>query len=113
MFRLQRERISSRKRTREIHYGWTSLTSHECSAQRLLGSIRAHWSSENRLHWRRYVLLGKDRCTVRCAPVAHMLAVLNSLVLSLMDLHQISRVACQMRRFSVCPAEALAWLLDF
>jgi hypothetical protein len=40
-----------------------------------------------------------------------MLAVLNSLVLSLMDFHQVSNVARQLRRFSSHPDEALAWLL--
>ena len=68
---------------------------------------------ENRLHWRRDALLGEDRCRVRFPPVAHMLAVLNSVALSLMDLHRVSRVARQIRRFSSHPEEALAWLTDF
>jgi len=40
-----------------------------------------------------------------------MLAVLNSLVLSLMDLHHIPNVARQIRRFASHLDEALAWLL--
>jgi hypothetical protein len=40
-----------------------------------------------------------------------MLAVLNSLVLSLMDIHQVSNVARQIWRFASHPNEALAWLL--
>jgi hypothetical protein len=50
---------------------------------------------------------------VRFPPVAQMLAVLNSVVLSLMDLHQVPNVARQLRRFASHPDEALAWVLDF
>lgn len=77
----------------------------------LFDLIRAHWSVENRLHGRRDVTLGEDRCGVRVPAVAQMLAVLNSLVLSLMDEHQVSNVARQIRRFSSHPNEAFAWLL--
>src|SRR5258708_27614471 len=42
-----------------------------------------------------------------------MLAVLNSLVLALMDLHQVPSVARQRRRFASHPDEALAWVLEF
>ena len=66
---------------------------------------------ENRLHWRRDVTLGEDRCGVRLPSVAQMLAVLNTVVLSLMDLHQVSNVARQIRRFVSHPDEALAWVL--
>jgi hypothetical protein len=38
---------------------------------------------------------------------------LNSVVLSLMDLHQVANVARQRRRFASHPHEALAWVLDF
>jgi hypothetical protein len=55
--------------------------------------------------------LGEDRCGVRLEPVAEMLAVLNTVVLSLMDLHHVSNVASQLRRFSAHPREALAWVL--
>jgi hypothetical protein len=68
---------------------------------------------ENRLHRRRDVTLGEDRCGVRFPPVAQMLAVLNTVVLSLMDFHRVANVARQIRRFSSHPDEALAWTLDF
>jgi hypothetical protein len=42
-----------------------------------------------------------------------MLAVLNTVVLSLMDRHQVTNVARQIRRFVSHPDEALAWVLDF
>jgi hypothetical protein len=88
-------------------------TPKRCGPQRLSQVIRAHWAVENRLHWRRDATLGEDRCGVRLPPVAQMLAVLNSVVLSLMDLHQVANVARQRRRFASHPHEALAWVLDF
>src|SRR2546430_17389349 len=71
------------------------------------------YTIENRLHWRRDATLGEDRCGVRFPPVAQMLAVLNTVVLSLMDLHQGPNVARQLRRFASHPHEALDWVLDF
>jgi hypothetical protein len=73
--------------------------------------IREHWAVENRLHWRRDAILGEDASTIRWLPVAQMLAVLNTVVLSLMDLHHVSQVARQIRRFSSHPDEALDWVL--
>lgn len=111
VFRLQRERQTPEKSSVEVVYGWTSLTRQRCSVERLFQLIRDHWRIENRLHGRRDVTLGEDRCGVRVPPVAQMLAVLNSLVLSLMDFHQVSNVARQIRRFASHLDEALAWVL--
>src|SRR5438132_13481501 len=113
VFRLQRERQSKEKSSVEVVYGWTSLSPQCCSPERLAQLIRAHWAVENRLHWRRDVTLGEDDCGVRFPPVAQMLAVLNTVVLSLMDLHHVPNVARQLRRFASHPDEALAWVLDF
>lgn len=113
VFRVRRERQTPEQTSVEVRYGWTSLKPQCCPPQRLLLFLRDHWRVENRLHWRCDAILGEDRCRVRFPPVAQMLAVLNSLVLSLMDLHQVSRVARQLRRFSSHPDEALAWLISF
>ncbi len=88
-FARPRERTIKDQHSVEVVYGWTSLSSKHCSPQRLLQVIRGHWAVENRLHWRRDVTLGEDRCGVRFPPVAQMLAVLNTVVLSLMDWHQV------------------------
>jgi hypothetical protein len=55
----------------------------------------------------------EDDCGVRLPPVSQMLAVLNTVVLSLMDMHQVTNVARQIRRFVSHPDEALAWVIDF
>ncbi len=111
VFRVQRERTSKDKHSVEVVYGWTTLSQKRCSPQRLSQVIRAHWAVENRLHWRRDVTLGEDRCGVRFPPVAQMLAVINTVVLSLTDLHQIPNVARQLWRFASNPDEALNWVL--
>jgi hypothetical protein len=113
VFRLQRQRITNAKHSIEVVYGWTSLSHKQCCPQRLLALTRAQWAVENRLHWRRDVTLGEDKCGVRLSPVAQMLAVLNTVVLALMDRHQVTNVARQIRRFVSYPVEALAWVLDF
>jgi len=96
-----------------VVYGWTSLSQKRCAPEYLAQMIRRHWAVGNRLHWHRDATLGEDRCGVRFPPVAQMLALLNSVVLSLMDLHQIPNVARQRWRFASHPVEALAWVLDF
>lgn len=111
VFRVQRARSSKATSSTEIVYGWTSLHRRACSPERLLQLIRDHWAVENRLHWRRDATLGEDRSVIRFLPVAQMLAVLNSLVLSLMDFHHVSNVARQIRRFGSFPDEALDWVL--
>jgi predicted transposase YbfD/YdcC len=113
VFRLQRERTSKKKHSLEVVYGWTSLSQKRYGPQRLSQLLRQHWAVENRLHWRRDATLGEDDCGVRFPPVAQMLAVLNTVVLSLMDLHHVPNVARQRRRFASHPDEALAWVLDF
>jgi len=113
VFRLERQRTSKDKQSREVVYGWASLSQQHCSPERLAQLIRAHWAVENRLHWRRDATLGEDRCGVRFPPVAQMLAVLNSVVLALMDVHHVPNVARQRRRFASHPDEALTWVLDF
>jgi hypothetical protein len=58
------------------------------------------------------ILLGEDRCRVRCLPVMEMLAVLNTVLLSFMQVHQVSTVAKQLRRFAFHLEEALPWLFE-
>ncbi len=112
VFRLQRERTIKGKHSCEVCYGLATLSMSHCLPERLLRYIRAHWKVENHLHWRRDALLGEDRCRVRCLPVMEMLAVLNTVVLSLMQVHRVSTVARQLRRFASRPEEALPWLLQ-
>lgn len=110
VFRLQREHKTTEKTTVEVVYGLTTLSRQKCPPPRLFQFVRDHWAIENRLHGVHEATLGEDRCGVRVPPVAQMLAVLNSLVLSLMDFHHVPNVARQIRRFSSHPEEAFSWV---
>ena len=54
------------KHSREGVSGWTTLAPQRCAPQLLAQVIRAHWSEENRLHWRRAARDGA-RIGVVCA----------------------------------------------
>jgi hypothetical protein len=45
--------------------------------------------------------------------MSQMLAVLNTVELSLMDRHQVTNIARHIRRFVSYPDEARAWVIDF
>jgi len=60
VFCLRRRVQYPLKCTQEYVYGITSLTPKQADPFRLLELIRAHWSIENRLHWRRDVTLAED-----------------------------------------------------
>lgn len=110
VFRL--ERIVTRKgqTSNEIVYGITSLSPKQATAEQLAGLVRAHWAIENRLQWRRDVTLQEDQSQVRSEHVPSILALLNSTILALMDLLDVSNVPAQMRRFNASPSLALRLL---
>ena len=111
VFRLQRTVTRKGKTSQEVVYGLTSLPPKQADPARLLHLNRAHWQIENRLHWRRDVTLGEDRCQVRKGQAPQVLAALNNAVLALADALHISNLAAQMRFFDAHPEQALAVLL--
>jgi len=96
---------------RQVVYGLSSLSLQEAPPERILALIRAHWHIENRLHWRRDVTLGEDRCQTRTGAVPGLLARLNSAVLSLMDRLAVRNVARQARYFDAHIEQAIHLLL--
>jgi Transposase DDE domain len=97
---------------REAIYGITSLPPTRASAARLLALVRAHWKIENRLHWRRDVTLREDHCQLRKGQAPHILALLNSFLLALLDVFGVSNVPKQMRVFDAQPLLAVRLLLS-
>ena len=97
--------------TQEVIYGITSLSPTQAGPQQLLKLIRDHWAIENRLHWRRDVTLGEDACQVRKGGAPHVLSILNSFLLALLDCLEVTNVASYMRRVSACPRVALRLFL--
>ena len=94
-------------------YGLSSLALCQAPPQRLLALIRAHWTIENRLHWRRDVTLGEDSCQTRTGAVPSLLARPGSTVLSLMDRLSVRNVARQARYFDADIEQAIQLILDF
>lgn len=92
-------------------YGITNLSPTHASAGRLLELVQRHWRIENRLHWRRDVTLGEDRCQVRKGIAPLVLAALNNLVLAMFDVLGVRNVPQQMRRLDAQPAQAVRLVL--
>jgi len=82
----------------------------KANASRLLALQQAHWRIENRLHYRRDVILGEDACQIRITGAPEALPALNGGVLALMDWLQVPNAASQMRHFCAHPEDALQLL---
>ncbi|MCL2161071.1 MAG: ISAs1 family transposase [Betaproteobacteria bacterium] len=72
-------------------FGLIDPTSLAPDADRLLRTIRAHWSIENRLHWCMDVVFADDQMRARTGHAAHNLAVLKHITLNLIRLDPIPR----------------------
>jgi len=114
VFRLERTRLMLKTGAieHEVVYGLSSLSMRQAPPARMLSLIRDHWAIENKLHYRRDGSLGEDACQTRTGPVPHLLAQLNSMILSLMDRAGVQNVARQMRYFDAHPEQALALVLS-
>jgi predicted transposase YbfD/YdcC/urease gamma subunit len=99
--------LTTGKRSTETYYGLTSLPPTEASPLRLLTLKRRYWGIENRLHYRRDVSLREDRCRLRRGHAARVMAIINNLVLALIDRLDFSTVPDARRRFAAKPLEAL------
>lgn len=77
-------RPQSGQRSEQMSYGLTSLSAAEANPQRLLQLVRAHWGIENGLHYRRDVTLHEDASHWRLPNLGFVMALLNTLVLSLL-----------------------------
>jgi len=91
----------------QTHYGLTSLAAAEASPEQLLALKRSYWAIENRLHYRRDVSLNEDSSRLRTGNAPRVMAILNNLVLALIDRLDFQTVPDARRRFSAKPLEAL------
>jgi predicted transposase YbfD/YdcC len=87
VFKLERyfTRVADGHVMHEVVYGVTSLTAQEANAARLLELVRGHWGIENRLHYRRDQTMREDWYHVRMGTAPQAMAVINNLVLGLID----------------------------
>lgn len=114
VFKLETERLylSTGQRSREIHYGLTSLSAAQATPARLLALKRRYWGIENRLHSRRAVSLKEDRCRLRRGQAARLMAILNNLMLALIDRLDFQTVPDARRCFSAKPLAALTLIFQ-
>ena len=96
----------------QTHYGLTSLPPADANPDRLLALKRQYWGIENRLHYRRDVSLKEDRCRLRTGHAARTMAILNNLVLALIDRLDFQTVPDARRKFSAKPLDALKLLFQ-
>ena len=112
VFRIERHslRIRDGKLMEKVNYGVTSLTAAEASPERLLELVRAHWSIENGLHYRRDETFREDRCRLT-GQGARAMAVLNNLVLGLLRRNRVDNVPDARRYYAANLEEAAALIL--
>ena len=96
----------------QTHYGLTSLPASQATPDHLLALKRQYWAIENRLHYRRDVSLKEDRCRLRTGHAARTMAILNNLVLALIDRLDFHTLPDARRKFSAKPLEALKLLFQ-
>jgi Transposase len=81
--RVERTREVKGRISREIAYAVTSLPRDKAGPAALLALLRGHWGIENRLHWRRDVLLGEDASRIRCGAAPQAMAILRNTMIAI------------------------------
>jgi predicted transposase YbfD/YdcC len=85
VFKMERSvTIKKTGKTRhEIIYGITSLSAELASPKQLLNMLRSYWQIENGLHYRRDVSLHEDQTRFSHKSAAHIMSIINNIVLAL------------------------------
>jgi len=85
VFKLERSvTIQKTGQTRhEISYGITSLSAEQASPDQLLKMLRSYWGIENGLHYRRDVPFHEDQTRFTKDSAAHIMSIINNIVLAL------------------------------
>ncbi len=92
----------------EVQYGLTSLTTREASPERLLAIVRSEWGIESGLHYRRDVTFQEDQTRMTQKAMGRAMAIINNLVIGLLNSQGFDNHAHARRVFDASPARALA-----
>lgn len=113
VFKLERyfQRTRDGHVTHEVVYGITSLTAQEAGPTRLLKLMRQHWGIENGLHYRRDETLREDWCQLKQGHAPRAMAVINNLIVGLVQRLGYTNLAEARRYFDAHPSEAQRLLL--
>jgi predicted transposase YbfD/YdcC len=101
-FQVIRINHAGRRRRREVRYGITSVPAEVLDAAALLAVVRGHWQIENGLQYRRDVTLGEDASLVRRGHAPAVLAMLNTLVCTLVAHAGLPNLAAVQRAMAAC-----------
>ena len=108
---LRRTRTVKGKKSVEVVYIITSMTSTEASPTQIATWVQGHWGIENKLHWVRDVVYDEDRSTVRTANAPRVMATLRSTAISLIRLSGTNDIAKTTRHHARDPARPAKLLL--
>jgi len=113
VFKLERfVTIQKTRQTRhEIIYGITSLSAEQASPGQLLKMLRSYWGIENGLHYRRDVTLHEDQTRFTKDSAAHIMSIINNIVLALISKAGYSFVPCARRYFAANIEDAFKLLI--
>jgi predicted transposase YbfD/YdcC len=92
----------------EVQYGLTSLPHQKANPEKLLAIVRSAWGIENGLHYRRDVTFQEDQTRMTDKKMGRAMAIINNLVISLLNHQGFSNHAQARRKFNASPAKALA-----
>ena len=92
----------------DVQYGLTSLPAQLASPERLLEIVRSEWGIENGLHYRRDVTFQEDQTRMTNKAMGRAMAIINNLVISLLNSQGFDNYAHARRVFDACPHKALA-----
>ena len=81
--RVERTRERAGVISHEVAYAVTSLPPEQADPDTLLALWRDHWLIENRLHWRRDVILREHHSTLRSGTGPRAMAALRNTVLAI------------------------------
>ena len=113
VFKLERTAIIQKtgKTRHKIVYGVTSLSAQQASPNQLLHMLRSYWQIENGLHYPRDVTLHEDQTHFKKHSAAHIMAIINNIILGLIAKSDFLFVPSARRYFAAHLNEALTLLL--
>ena len=108
VFMLERRftNLSTGEITSEVVYGLTSLTRQSTGPVQLMNILRSEWGIENGLHYRRDVTYQEDQTRMTQKAMGRVMAIINNLVISLLNNHGYKNHAHARRVFDAHPFKA-------
>jgi len=94
----------------EVVYGISSLNAEQASPSQLLTMLRSYWQIENGLHYRRDVTLQEDRTRFKHNSAAHVMAIINNIILGMLVPASRNFLPSTRRFYSANPEHAFSLL---